>query len=71
MTPNNITRQEPFLPKAIFKAYDIRGIVGETLTPAIVESIGQALGSEALARQQSTIVLATMVAYLAHHLPPH
>lgn len=55
MTPNNITRQEPFLPKAIFKAYDIRGIVGETLTPAIVESIGQALGSEALARQQSTI----------------
>ena len=55
MTPNNITRQEPFLPKAIFKAYDIRGIVGETLTHAIVESIGQALGSEALARQQSTI----------------
>ena len=55
MTPNNITRQEPSLPKAIFKAYDIRGIVGETLTPAIVESIGQALGSEALARQQSTI----------------
>ncbi len=55
MTPNNITRQKPSLPKAIFKAYDIRGIVGETLTPAIVESIGQALGSEALARQQSTI----------------
>ena len=33
------------LPKEIFKAYDIRGIVGSTLTPAIVEIIGQAIGS--------------------------
>jgi len=45
------------LPSEIFKAYDIRGIVGQTLTPAIVESIGAALGSEALARQQSAIVI--------------
>ena len=43
------------LPKEIFKAYDIRGIVGKTLTPDIVESIGHALGSEALARAQKTI----------------
>lgn len=43
------------IPKAIFKAYDIRGIVGKTLTPAIVEAIGHALGSEASARGQSTI----------------
>src|SRR5688572_28720110 len=43
------------LPKEIFKAYDIRGIVGKTLTPEIVEAIGQALGSEALARKQSAI----------------
>ena len=33
------------LPKEIFKAYDIRGIVGKTLTPAIVEAIGRAIGS--------------------------
>jgi phosphomannomutase/phosphoglucomutase len=34
----------------IFKAYDIRGIVGKTLTPAAVESIGRALGAEICAR---------------------
>ena len=43
------------IPKEIFKAYDIRGIVGKTLTPEIVEAIGQALGSEALFRKQTTI----------------
>jgi phosphomannomutase / phosphoglucomutase len=43
------------VPKEIFKAYDIRGIVGKTLTPEIVEAIGQALGSEAQARAQKTI----------------
>ncbi|MEO8755646.1 MAG: phosphomannomutase/phosphoglucomutase [Casimicrobiaceae bacterium] len=37
------------LPPEIFKAYDIRGIVGKTLTPAIVRSVGQALGT--LARE--------------------
>src|ERR1700675_75985 len=37
------------LPPEIFKAYDIRGIVGKTLTPAVVRSVGQALGS--LARE--------------------
>lgn len=42
---------------AIFKAYDIRGIVGLTLTPEIVEDIGHAIGSEANARGQTTIVI--------------
>ncbi|HEY8555105.1 MAG TPA: phosphomannomutase/phosphoglucomutase [Burkholderiales bacterium] len=37
-------------PPEIFKAYDIRGIVGRSLTPAFVESIGHAIGSEAQAR---------------------
>ena len=45
------------IPKEIFKAYDIRGIVDKTLTPDIVEAIGQALGSEALARKQNTICI--------------
>jgi len=35
------------LPAEIFKAYDIRGIVGKTLTPEITETIGRALGSQA------------------------
>lgn len=45
------------LPKEIFKAYDIRGIVGKTLTPEIVERIGHALGSEAKQRGQSEICI--------------
>ena len=45
------------LPKEIFKAYDIRGIVGKTLTPEIVEAIGQAIGSEATARRQTQICI--------------
>jgi phosphomannomutase/phosphoglucomutase len=36
-----------FLPPEIFKAYDIRGIVGQTLTPAIARAIGQAIGTHA------------------------
>ena len=45
------------LPKEIFKAYDIRGIAGKTLTPAIVESIGRALGSLARERGVTEIVI--------------
>jgi phosphomannomutase/phosphoglucomutase len=45
------------VPKEIFKAYDIRGIVGKSLTDEIVEAIGHALGSEALARKQHTIAI--------------
>ncbi len=45
------------LPREIFKAYDIRGIVGKTLTPEIVRAIGQAIGSEASSRGVSTIVI--------------
>jgi len=36
------------LPSEIFKAYDIRGIVGRSLTPDVVRRIGQGLGSMAL-----------------------
>ncbi|MDO8706478.1 MAG: phosphomannomutase/phosphoglucomutase [Sulfuricaulis sp.] len=45
------------LPPEIFKAYDIRGIVGKTLTAEIVERIGQALGSEARAQNQKQFVI--------------
>jgi phosphomannomutase / phosphoglucomutase len=41
----------------IFKAYDIRGIVGKTLTAEVVEAIGHALGSEAMARGQHGIAI--------------
>jgi phosphomannomutase/phosphoglucomutase len=45
------------IPQEIFKAYDIRGIVGKTLTPEIVEAIGQAIGSEATMRRQTRICI--------------
>lgn len=45
------------LPAEIFKAYDIRGIVGRTLTPGVVRVIGQALGSLAVERGRDTIVV--------------
>jgi phosphomannomutase/phosphoglucomutase len=44
-------------PPEIFKAYDIRGIVGKTLTATIVERIGQAVGSEARARGRDAIAI--------------
>lgn len=41
----------------IFKAYDIRGIVGTSLNTQTVHSIGRALGSEARRLQQTRIVI--------------
>ena len=45
------------LPPEIFKAYDIRGIVGKTLTPDIVQRIGQGLGTLALEGHYDTIAV--------------
>ncbi|HZQ63157.1 MAG TPA: phosphomannomutase/phosphoglucomutase [Casimicrobiaceae bacterium] len=45
------------LPPEIFKAYDIRGIVGRTLTPPIVRTIGHGLGTLALESGRDTIVV--------------
>ncbi len=45
------------VPKDIFKAYDIRGIVGKSLTNDIVESLGHAIGSEAVSRKQHSIAI--------------
>jgi len=42
---------------SIFRAYDIRGVVGETLTSEVVELIGQAIGTEALARGEQTVII--------------
>ena len=42
---------------SIFRAYDIRGIVGETLTAEVVTVIGQAIGSEAIARNATTLCI--------------
>lgn len=45
------------LSKSIFKAYDIRGIVGQTLDAQVARQIGQAFGSAALAKGEKTVVI--------------
>lgn len=53
-----MTQPKTFVPAPeIFKAYDIRGIVDKTLTVEAVRAIGQALGSEAVARGQKAIAV--------------
>ncbi len=46
------------LPDSIFLAYDIRGIVGDTLTRDIVYELGRAIGSEAYDQGQQTVIVA-------------
>jgi phosphomannomutase/phosphoglucomutase len=50
----------------IFRAYDIRGIVGETLSPDVVQIIGLAIGSEASDRGVGTLC----VGYDGRHSSP-
>jgi len=42
----------------IFRAYDIRGIVGQTLSAQIVKEIGRAIGSEAFERGEQRVIVA-------------
>ena len=41
----------------IFKAYDIRGVVGKTLTPEVTEAIGRAIGSQARELGQAKVCI--------------
>ncbi len=45
------------IASSIFKAYDIRGVVGKTLTPEAVLHIGRAYGIAALAKGVNQVVL--------------
>lgn len=45
------------IPQEIFRAYDIRGIVGQTLTPEIVYNIGCAIGTLVLENNEQTVVI--------------
>jgi len=45
------------IPLEIFRAYDIRGIVGQTLNNATVFSLGQAIGRKVLANGEQQIVV--------------
>lgn len=41
----------------IFRAYDIRGVVGKDLSRDVAKALGQAIGSEAVARGEKTVVV--------------
>jgi len=51
-------KQAPRIAPHIFRAYDIRGIVGDGLDAASVELIGRAIGSEALDNGQRALLAA-------------
>ncbi len=46
------------VPASVFRAYDIRGVVADTLTPELVYEIGRALGSEAYEAGQQSVIIA-------------
>ena len=45
------------VPASIFKAYDIRGIINETLNPVIAYAIGQAFGSQMRDLSETEVVI--------------
>jgi phosphomannomutase/phosphoglucomutase len=45
------------LSQSIFKAYDIRGVIGKTLDAGIARQIGQAFGSAVRARGEKNVVI--------------
>lgn len=44
------------VPQEVFRAYDIRGVVTEQLTPAVVYAIGRSIASESIAQGQNTVI---------------
>jgi phosphomannomutase len=45
------------VPASVFKAYDIRGVVGQTIDETFAEHLGRAFGSEALAEGQKAVAV--------------
>ncbi|MFA5677066.1 MAG: phosphomannomutase/phosphoglucomutase [Pseudomonas sp.] len=48
----------PDLPAEIFRAYDIRGVVGQTLTPEYVYWLGRSIGSESIDAGETKVAVA-------------
>ncbi|WP_438943527.1 phosphomannomutase/phosphoglucomutase [Pseudomonas zhanjiangensis] len=54
---NSPQHAAPRLPADIFRAYDIRGVVGSSLTPETAYWVGRAIGSESLAQGEPNIAV--------------
>lgn len=57
MTQPQSAQAQVNINESIFRAYDIRGIVGQTLTSDAAMQIGMAIGSEAYDRGEQTIIV--------------
>lgn len=53
----NPSANAPQLPAEIFRAYDIRGVVGKTLNEDYAYWIGRAIGSESRAKGEATVIV--------------
>jgi phosphomannomutase/phosphoglucomutase len=53
----NAPEIDPLELHAIFRAYDIRGIVNETLTPESIYRVGQAIATTIIAQGESTVLV--------------
>ncbi len=58
LAEHEVTLPVEGIPAEIFRAYDIRGIVGSQLTPTITRLIGSAIGTQAIEAGQRSIVVA-------------
>ena len=56
-SPVQNVQNPPKLPATIFRAYDIRGVVGDTLTTEAAYWIGRAIGSESLAKGEPNVAV--------------
>jgi phosphomannomutase/phosphoglucomutase len=56
-SPVQNVQTPPKLPATIFRAYDIRGVVGDTLTAEAAYWIGRAIGSESLAKGEPNVAV--------------
>ena len=50
-------RDDPIPDRGIFRAYDIRGVVGQTLTEGVARQLGRAIGSAVRDKELSEIVV--------------
>jgi phosphomannomutase/phosphoglucomutase len=57
LTPPSKVKNMVALSKTIFKAYDIRGVIGSTLDAGIARKIGQAFGTAALAKGERKVAI--------------
>lgn len=51
------THDDPVPDRGIFRAYDIRGVVGQTLTKGVARQLGRAIGSAVRDKELSEIVV--------------